>query len=108
LTELLDEVLSERTTAEWFGRLGGRVPAAPVNDIAAALDGPFAREQARIWQVPHPLRNDFRMVAAPFASAGEELPKRPAPALGEHTDEILGTCGYDAERIARLRREGIV
>ncbi|MGO8867492.1 MAG: CaiB/BaiF CoA transferase family protein [Alphaproteobacteria bacterium] len=108
LTELLDEVLSERTTAEWLKRLGGRVPAAPVNDIASALDGPFAREQARIWQVPHPLRNDFRMVAAPFAAAGEELPKRPAPALGEHTDEILGACGYDAERIARLRREGII
>src|SRR5208282_678129 len=61
LTELLDEVLGERTTAEWLERLGGRVPAAPVNDIASALDGPFAREQARIWQVPHPLRNDFRM-----------------------------------------------
>ena len=108
LTELLDGVLGERTTADWLARFAGRVPAAPVNDIASALDNPFVREDARIWQVPHPARADFRMVGAPFDCPGEELPKRPGPGLGEHTDEILAACGYSAERIAALRAEGIV
>ena len=30
------------------------------------------------------------------------------PALGEHTDAILGQQGYSAERIAALRAEGVI
>ncbi|MEM7751726.1 MAG: CoA transferase, partial [Pseudomonadota bacterium] len=43
LTDVLDEALSTRTTEEWMETFAGRVPAAPVNDIAKALDNPFAR-----------------------------------------------------------------
>ena len=32
----------------------------------------------------------------------------PVPALGEHTDAILGELGYGAEEIARLRQERVV
>ena len=34
--------------------------------------------------------------------------RRPAPALGEHTDEILRALGYSPDRIAALRERGIV
>jgi crotonobetainyl-CoA:carnitine CoA-transferase CaiB-like acyl-CoA transferase len=34
--------------------------------------------------------------------------RRPAPLLGEHTDQILGTLGYTADEIAALRAEGVV
>jgi len=34
--------------------------------------------------------------------------RRPAPLLGEHTDDILGSLGYDAAAIAALRAEGVV
>ena len=30
------------------------------------------------------------------------------PALGEHTDEVLGDLGYDAAAIADLRRRGVI
>jgi crotonobetainyl-CoA:carnitine CoA-transferase CaiB-like acyl-CoA transferase len=32
----------------------------------------------------------------------------PAPGLGEHTDAILRQLGYDAERIAQLRQNGVL
>jgi crotonobetainyl-CoA:carnitine CoA-transferase CaiB-like acyl-CoA transferase len=34
--------------------------------------------------------------------------RRGAPVLGEHTDEVLASLGYSAERIAALRAEGAV
>jgi crotonobetainyl-CoA:carnitine CoA-transferase CaiB-like acyl-CoA transferase len=108
LTRLLDEALGERTTAEWLTRFAGRVPAAPVNDVAAALDAPLVREEGRIWEVPHPARPDFRMLAAPFTCPGETLPRRAAPPLGHDTDAILAACGIAPERIRALRREGVV
>ena len=106
--ELLDQALGERTTAEWLECFAGRVPAAPVNDVASALENPFVREKARLWDVPHPQRGDFRMVAAPFICPGEDLPKKPAPPLGQDTAEILGSCGFTPDRIAALRAEGVV
>ena len=108
ITALLDEILGERTTAEWLEHFAGRVPAAPVNDVASALDNPFVREGARIWEVPHPARANFKMVAAPYACPGDELPRRPAPALGQDTDRLLGECGFSRERIEALRLRGVI
>ncbi len=34
--------------------------------------------------------------------------RRPAPLLGEHTDQILGALGYAPDEIAALHAEGVV
>lgn len=47
--------------------------------------------------------------ATPLAfSQVERLPARPAPRLGEHTDEILSELGLSDGEIARLHDEGVV
>jgi crotonobetainyl-CoA:carnitine CoA-transferase CaiB-like acyl-CoA transferase len=48
------------------------------------------------------------MVAAPYTCPGEELPREPAPALGEDTDQVLRDCGLSAECIKTLRRRRVV
>ena len=108
VTAILDTALSERTTAEWLDHFAGKVPAAPVNDVASALENPYVKEGARIWNVPHPARADFKMVAAPFVCPGDELPRRRAPTLGEHTEEVLSGSGFSPERIRALRQRGVV
>jgi succinate---hydroxymethylglutarate CoA-transferase len=108
LTGLLDQALSVRTTAEWLAHFAGRVPAAPVNDVAAALDNPFVREGERIWSIDHPERADFKMVAAPYGCPGEKLPRSPAPALGQDTERLLAECGLSREQVATLRERGVI
>ncbi|MGA9322687.1 MAG: CoA transferase [Xanthobacteraceae bacterium] len=108
VTAVLDEALSKRTTAEWLEHFAGRVPAAPVHDVASALDNPFVRDRGRIWTIAHPARVDFKMVAAPYTCPGDELPRKPAPALGADTDRVLRACGLSAECIETLRQRGVV
>ena len=48
-------------------------------------------------------------VNSPFWIAGQEkLPPRPAPDVGEHSDEILREAGYSAAEIRALRETGII
>ena len=108
LTELLEEVLTTRTTAEWLERLGGKVPVAPVNDVPAALENPLVQSGGRLKDYAHPTRGSLRMVAGPVHCEGDDPPTRAAPALGADTDDLLGELGYDSERIARLRKVGAV
>ena len=103
LTELLDRELGKRATGEWLAHFAGAVPAAPINDLAQALDNPFVTDHGRLQELPHPARGTYRMVAPPVRCAGDASPARAAPHLGEHTDALLKELGYDAARIRALR-----
>ncbi|RCX07381.1 CaiB/BaiF CoA transferase family protein [Extensimonas vulgaris] len=108
LTEALDAVLGTASTAEWLARFAGKVPAAPVYDVAQALDNPFAHEQGLILEAPHPARGSIRTVATPIRCPGEAPLVGIAPTLGEHTQALLTELGYDAQRIAQLEEKGAV
>ena len=107
ITEMLDRELSARDTAEWLEIFAGAVPASPINDLAQALENPFVTAYDRLQTLPHPSQGSYRMVAPPVRT-GDEAPARPAPALGEHTDELLRAIGYDAARIRQLRNSKII
>jgi crotonobetainyl-CoA:carnitine CoA-transferase CaiB-like acyl-CoA transferase len=108
LTELLDAELGKRTTAEWLAHFAGAVPAAPIYDLAQALENPFVTEHGRLQTLTHPTRGPYRMVAPPVRCPGEDAPARPAPALGEHTDHVLRGLGYDDARIRALRDARVI
>ena len=97
-----------RTTAEWLTEFAGIVPAAPVYDVAQALDNDFVRDEARVWTYPHTERADFRMVAPAFRFPGEVMPTQPAPDYGADTDSVLRGLGYDEGRIAKLRDKKVI
>jgi crotonobetainyl-CoA:carnitine CoA-transferase CaiB-like acyl-CoA transferase len=105
LTLALDAALSARTTAEWIGLFAGRVPAAPVHDVKAALDNVFVCEGGRVRTTSHP-GGDIRLLASPIRCAGEVMPCEAAPPLGSDTDAILTDLGYGPDEIARLRAVG--
>ena len=108
LTQLLDEALSTRTTAEWIAHFAGSVPAAPVLDVAQALESAFVAERGGVVDYAYPDGRSARMVAAPIRVPGVALPARAAPGMGAHTDAELRAAGYSEERIAALRAAGVI
>ncbi len=107
LTGRLDEEFSRAATADWLRRLQGKLPAAPVHDIAAALDNPYAHAVGMVRGLPHPAREDFRVLANPIKLDGERLESRIAPRLGEHTAQVLRESGYSDDEIEALRAGGV-
>jgi crotonobetainyl-CoA:carnitine CoA-transferase CaiB-like acyl-CoA transferase len=108
LTGVLDAEFARCTTAEWLERLQGQLPAAPVYDIAQALDNPYAQAIGMVRGLPHPAREDFRVLANPIKLDGERLASRIAPGLGQHTDALLREVGYADAEIEALRASGAV
>ncbi|HET9663285.1 MAG TPA: CoA transferase [Burkholderiales bacterium] len=110
VNERVETELVKRTTGEWLALFGGAVPAAPVLDLAQALENPFVTETNRLATVPHPAApgGSYRMVAPPLRFDGHGPPQRPAPDLGADTESVLRELGYGAERIARLRAAGAI
>lgn len=107
LTELLDQALSLRTTTEWMTAFGGHIPAAPVLDVADALENPFVAERGGIQELTDDHGETFRLLAQPVR-AGQPRDARPAPELGADTDAILAELGYDQAAIRAFRDEQVI
>jgi crotonobetainyl-CoA:carnitine CoA-transferase CaiB-like acyl-CoA transferase len=106
LTPLLDEALSRDTTANWLKKLGGRLPAAPVHDMAGALENPFLQRTGMIRNTPHPQRSDFRTLANPIKLDGERLPSQVCSALGADTNALLREVGLTQQELNELHAAG--
>ena len=106
LTVLLDEALCRDTTANWLKKFSGLLPAAPVHDLAGALDNPFLVRTGMIRNTPHPHRNDFRTLANPIRLDGQRLPSRVCSALGADTDDILREAGLTDRELSALHEAG--
>ena len=107
---VLDEVMRTKTAGEWLRILDeADVPAAPILTKDEVLDEPQMLENEMIVAVDHPVVGRTRMFGVPVKLS--ETPgsiRRPAPLLGEHTDDVLKELGYSAAEIDALRSESVI
>jgi CoA:oxalate CoA-transferase len=99
------------TVAEAVAALDARgVPASPIATFAEAARSDHARHRALIAEVEQPDAGRVPVIEQPVHFSGVARGQlRPAPRLGEHTDEVLEALGgYSAADIARLREAGAV
>jgi len=108
VTRLLDDALMQAPTATWIERLAGKVPVAPVFDIAQALENPFVHERDGVLDFDYGDGRGARMIANPIRIDGVALPHRAAPRMGEHDDQMLREAGFDVAAIERLRELGVI
>jgi crotonobetainyl-CoA:carnitine CoA-transferase CaiB-like acyl-CoA transferase len=110
LVPLLAELMKTRTRADWLVRLeAAKVPCGPINDLGEVFADPQVQARGMTVAVPHPLAGTVRLVASPVKLDRTPVRYRLAPPLlGEHTAQVLQEMGLEPDRIAALRRSGVV
>lgn len=96
--ELTQDALRTRTTADWIERLEAHdVPCAPVLTRAEMIHHPQVAANALIIETDHPVAGTLRQTRAPARFSGTPLAApRPAPLLGEHTEEVFAELNREA------------
>ncbi len=108
LRAVLKKVLLTKTRDEWVGLLTeANVPCAPVLGLEEVVSDPHLRHRGMFVEVTNASGEKVMQVAHPakFSQTQPQIRRLP-PALGEHTQEILGWLGYTTEEIERLRQKG--
>jgi formyl-CoA transferase len=110
---LIDQIESITKTAprsHWLTLFeASGVPCGPINSYSEALTDPQILAREMVVDTTHPTLGPIKSLGTPIKLSETPLdPRRPAPLLGQHTDEILAEIGYDEEEISRLRGLGAV
>jgi crotonobetainyl-CoA:carnitine CoA-transferase CaiB-like acyl-CoA transferase len=79
----------------------------PILDLDEALESELVSEREMTVTYEQPLMGEIKQLGFPIKLSGTPASiERPAPALGEHTAQVLGTAGYSAEEIQALEESG--
>ncbi|MGE3857391.1 MAG: CaiB/BaiF CoA transferase family protein [Dehalococcoidia bacterium] len=108
LYAIIEETTQALTGAELSARLdAGDIAFAEMRSIQGFVDHPQLKERGRFREVASPAGPLWALLP-PATFDGMEASMGPIPAVGAHTDAILGELGYDTAGIARLHEAGAV
>jgi len=114
LDHIIEDFTQRFTTAEAVRILeAAGVPAAQVRDTDQAVRDPRVIARGETVKLAHPKYGDVDDVygmGLPLKFSGSVAGfDQPPPEVGEHNEAIYhGLLGYSAERIAQLRRDGVI
>ena len=110
LVSTLEVTFAQQSSDHWLEILeAANVPAGPINDIAQVYSDPQVRAREMMVETDHPVAGRVKNIGIPIKLS--ETPgrfQRPAPTLGQHTNEVLSDLGCSAGEIESLRSEGVV
>jgi crotonobetainyl-CoA:carnitine CoA-transferase CaiB-like acyl-CoA transferase len=102
------EIFRGRTREEWraFNDQHDAM-IEPVLELDEALESELVREREMVITYEQPEMGEIKQLGFPIKLSRTPAGiHRPAPALGEHTAEVLGDSGYSAEEIQALEESG--
>ncbi|MGB7990937.1 MAG: CaiB/BaiF CoA-transferase family protein [Candidatus Methylophosphatis roskildensis] len=105
LASLIAETFSTLDAEQLVARLdAAQIANARVNDMHEVWEHPQLRARRRWTEVDSPVGR-LPALLPPGLPAGMAVRMDAVPALGQHTEAILGELGYSRDAIARLRSE---
>jgi crotonobetainyl-CoA:carnitine CoA-transferase CaiB-like acyl-CoA transferase len=106
----LERTLQAEPVEVWVERIiAAGVPAGPILDYSQVLEDPHTLARGMVTDVEHPVAGTVKTLGSPVKLSKARLSDiRPAPLLGQHTDEILAQFGLEPDRVAGLRERGVV
>ena len=110
LTTIMEQTFATRTTTEWVATLEeAGVPCGPIYDIKQVYDDPQVKAREMEVEVEHSVAGRIKNIGVPVKLSDTPGSIRfAAPALGQHTDEILGELGLSVDEIANMHESGAV
>ena len=110
LEQEIEAVLTTLPTAHWVELLdAAQVPGGPVYRYEQTLNDPHVRARDMVVEIDHPIIGPMKTLGLPLKSTGELTAiRKPAPWLGQHSDEVLKSIGYGKQDIAGLFESGVV
>jgi crotonobetainyl-CoA:carnitine CoA-transferase CaiB-like acyl-CoA transferase len=110
LARLIEAETLKQPVAFWLSEFEqAGIPCGPILDYEDALTTPQAVAREMTVDVDHPTLGPLRTLGTPIKMSETPLdPRRRAPLLGEHTEDVLIAAGYSGDEIAQLRRTGAV
>jgi crotonobetainyl-CoA:carnitine CoA-transferase CaiB-like acyl-CoA transferase len=84
------------------------IPMGPALRFDEIAEDPHLMERGMLVQEEHPVLGTLLTLGSPIRVPGEVLSVRSAPALGEHTNEVLLSLGHTLSELEQLRRDGVI
>ncbi|HEX4236044.1 MAG TPA: CoA transferase [Caldimonas sp.] len=106
----IEAVFTTRPTAHWVAKLdAAQVPGGPVYRYDEMLADPQIAARAMVVDIEHPKIGPMKTIGLPLKSSGELTQiRRPAPWLGQHSEEVLRSLGYGSGEIEALFADEVV
>jgi crotonobetainyl-CoA:carnitine CoA-transferase CaiB-like acyl-CoA transferase len=106
----IESVFAAHPTAHWVEKLdAAQVPAGPVYRYDEILADPHIEARHMVVDIEHPKIGPMKTIGLPLKSSGELTAiRRPAPWLGQHSEEVLRSIGYEAGEIEALFADEVI
>jgi crotonobetainyl-CoA:carnitine CoA-transferase CaiB-like acyl-CoA transferase len=110
MKERIERILSTAPTALWVDRFeAAQVASGPIHEFDEVFEDAQVRHLGLVEEIDQPGYGRARMLAFPCTVSGvRPAVRRPAPRLGEHTQEVLRAVGVDAAEIDRLAATAVI
>jgi crotonobetainyl-CoA:carnitine CoA-transferase CaiB-like acyl-CoA transferase len=109
LYAMVAQAILTDTSQIWMARLNeADIPCMQMHDVDSLLNDPHLLAVGMLQYVEHPSEGRMLEIGVPFSFSGTPglSVQKPAPQLGQHSEQILSEAGFDLKAIEALQMSG--
>ncbi|MGE0741740.1 MAG: CaiB/BaiF CoA transferase family protein [Hyphomonadaceae bacterium] len=110
LRRQLTDIFRQRTQAEWTQIAADHdIAMGPAHKLEDVASDPHLAQRGVVVEDDHPTAGKIGYLGFPAIVSGQRYGRvKPAPALGEHTTEVLDALGISPETQTKLRERSVI